>query len=75
MNPRSRPLYFEKPYYLEPDKGAGEAYASAARSARQIRKVGVAHSSCCATAKSLVRAESPGNAPLNTLRFASNPLC
>jgi DNA end-binding protein Ku len=31
-------LYFEKPYYLEPDKGAGKAYALLREALRQIRE-------------------------------------
>lgn len=35
-------IYFEKPYYLEPDKGAGKAYSILRESLRKARKVGVA---------------------------------
>ena len=35
-------IYFEKPYYLEPDKGAGKAYSILLESLRKARKVGVA---------------------------------
>lgn len=35
-------IYFEKPYYLEPDKGAGKAYSILLESLRKSRKVGVA---------------------------------
>lgn len=35
-------IYFEKPYYLEPDKGAGKAYSILLDSLRKARKVGVA---------------------------------
>lgn len=35
-------IYFEKPYYLEPDKGAGKAYSILVESLRKMRKVGVA---------------------------------
>jgi DNA end-binding protein Ku len=35
-------IYFEKPYYLEPDKGAGKAYSILRESLRKSRKVGVA---------------------------------
>ncbi len=36
------PIYFEKPYYLEPDKGAGKAYAILLESLKKSKKVGVA---------------------------------
>src|SRR6266436_6127192 len=53
-------LYFEKPYYLEPDKG--QSLRLAARSARQIRE-----SRCrairAAQSRKPVRAESPGQCP------------
>lgn len=35
-------IYFEKPYYLEPDKGAAKAYKILRESLRKARKVGVA---------------------------------
>lgn len=35
-------IYFEKPYYLEPDKGAGRAYAVLRESLKKSKKVGVA---------------------------------
>ena len=35
-------IYFEKPFYLEPDKGAGKAYSILLESLRKARKVGVA---------------------------------
>jgi DNA end-binding protein Ku len=35
-------IYFEKPFYLEPDKGAGKAYSILRESLRKSRKVGVA---------------------------------
>jgi len=35
-------IFFEKPYYLEPDKGAGKAYSILLESLRKSRKVGVA---------------------------------
>src|SRR5271169_3237915 len=35
-------LYFEKPYYLEPDKGAGKAYALLREALAKSGKVGVA---------------------------------
>lgn len=35
-------IYFEKPYYLEPDKGADKAYAILLESLKKSKKVGVA---------------------------------
>lgn len=35
-------IYFEKPYYLEPDKGASKAYALLLESLKKSKKVGVA---------------------------------
>jgi DNA end-binding protein Ku len=35
-------LYFEKPYYLEPDKGAGKAFALLREALTKIGKVGIA---------------------------------
>ena len=35
-------IYFEKPYYLEPDKGAAKAYALLMESLKKAKKVGVA---------------------------------
>src|SRR5260370_15476679 len=35
-------LYFEKPYYLEPDKGAGKAYALLREALAKSGKVGIA---------------------------------
>lgn len=35
-------IYFEKPYYLEPDKGAAKAYTVLLESLRKSKKVGVA---------------------------------
>lgn len=35
-------IYFEKPYYLEPDKGAGKAYNVLRESLKKSKKVGVA---------------------------------
>src|SRR4051794_5666058 len=35
-------IYFEKPYYLEPDKGAGKAYRILLESLKKSKKVGVA---------------------------------
>lgn len=35
-------IYFEKPYYLEPDKGSDKAYALLREALRQSKKVGIA---------------------------------
>jgi DNA end-binding protein Ku len=35
-------IFFEKPYFLEPDKGAGKAYAVLLESLKKSKKVGVA---------------------------------
>ncbi len=35
-------IYFEKPFYLEPDKGAGKAYTILQQSLKKAKKVGVA---------------------------------
>ncbi len=35
-------MYFEKPYFLEPDKGAAKAYALLCESLKKSRKVGIA---------------------------------
>lgn len=35
-------IYFEKPYYLTPDKGAGKAYSLLTESLKRSKKVGVA---------------------------------
>ncbi len=36
------PIYFEKPYYLEPDKGAEKAYILLRESLKKSKKVGIA---------------------------------
>jgi len=43
-------LYFDKPYYLEPDKGAGKAYALLREALAKSGKVGIAQF-VCATEK------------------------
>src|ERR1700730_6137562 len=64
-------LYFEKPYYLEPDKGAGKAYALLREALAKSGKVGIAQfvlrnrESLCAL-KAL-----DGVLVLNALRFQS----
>ena len=62
-------LYFEKPYYLEPDKGAGKAYALLREALAKSGKVGVSQfvlrnreSLCVLNALTL-----------NTLRFKTTP--
>jgi DNA end-binding protein Ku len=64
-------LYFEKPYYLEPDKGAGKAFALLREALIKTGKVGIAQfvlrnrESLC-----VVKPHGPGLV-LNALRFAS----
>ncbi|MEA3145765.1 MAG: end-binding protein Ku [Verrucomicrobiota bacterium] len=64
-------LYFEKPYYLEPDKGAGKAYSLLREALTKTGKVGVAQfvlrnrESLC-----VLKPQGPGLV-LNALRFAS----
>lgn len=36
------PIYYEKPYYLEPDKGAGNTYLLLGEALRKAKKVGIA---------------------------------
>src|SRR6201987_5380067 len=64
-------LYFEKPYYLEPDKGAGKAYALLREALAKSGKVGIAQF-VLRNRESLCVLKAQGNAlTLNTLRFAS----
>src|SRR3984893_3203549 len=64
-------LYFEKPYYLEPDKGAGKAYALLREALARTGKVGIAQfvlrnrENLC-----LLKPQGQGLV-LNALRFAS----
>jgi DNA end-binding protein Ku len=64
-------LYFEKPYYLEPDKGAGKAFALLREALLKTGKVGIAQfvlrnrDSLC-----MLKAHGQGLV-LNALRFAS----
>ncbi len=37
------PIYYEKPYYLEPGKGADKAYVLLRESLKKSKKVGIAH--------------------------------
>jgi DNA end-binding protein Ku len=64
-------LYFEKPYYLEPDKGAAKAYALLREALAKSGKVGVAQF-VLRNRESMCVLKAQGNAlTLNTLRFAS----
>jgi DNA end-binding protein Ku len=64
-------LYFEKPYYLEPDKGPGKTYALLREALAKSGKVGVAQF-VLRNRESLCVLKAQGNAlTLNTLRFAS----
>jgi DNA end-binding protein Ku len=64
-------LYFEKPYYLEPDRGAGKAYALLREALAKSGKVGVAQF-VLRNRESLCVLKAQGNAlTLNTLRFAA----
>ena len=64
-------LYFEKPYYLEPDKGAGKTYALLREALAKSGKVGVAQF-VLRNRESLCVLKAQGDAlTLNTLRFAS----
>src|ERR1700744_4249771 len=64
-------LYFEKPYYLEPDKGAAKAYALLREALAKSGKVGIAQF-VLRNRESLCVLKPQGNAlTLNTLRFAS----
>ena len=64
-------LYFEKPYYLEPGKGAGKAYALLREALAKSKKVGVAQF-VLRNRENLCVLKAQGNALiLNTLRFAS----
>ena len=64
-------LFFEKPYYLEPDKGAGKAYALLCEALARSGKVGGAQF-VLRNRESLSVLKPQGNGlTLNTLRFAS----
>src|SRR3982074_196455 len=64
-------LYFEKPYYLEPDKGAGKAYALLREALAKSGKVGVAQF-VLRNRDSLCMLKPHGQGlVLNALRFAS----
>jgi len=64
-------LYFEKPYYLEPDKGAGKAYALLREALAKSGKVGIAQF-VLRNRESLCVLKPQGNGlVLNALRFAA----
>ncbi|MBV8377614.1 MAG: Ku protein, partial [Verrucomicrobia bacterium] len=64
-------LYFEKPYYLEPDKAAGKAYALLREALARSGKVGVAQF-VLRNRESLCVLKPQGEGlVLNALRFAS----
>lgn len=71
MNPKISTLYFEKPYYLELEKGAGKAYALLREALAKSGKVGVVQF-VLRNRESLCVLKAQGNVlTLNTLRFAS----
>jgi len=64
-------LYFEKPYYLEPDKGAGKAYALLREALAKSGKVGIAQF-VLRNRESLCVLKPQGDGlVLNALRFAA----
>src|SRR6202047_1385873 len=64
-------LYFEKPYYLEPDKGAGKAFALLREALMKTGKVGIAQF-VLRNRDSLCMLKPHGQGlVLNALRFAS----
>jgi DNA end-binding protein Ku len=64
-------LYFEKPYYLEPDKGAAKAYTLLREALAKTGKVGIAQF-VLRNRESLCVLKPQGNGlVLNALRFAS----
>ena len=64
-------LYFEKPYYLEPDKGAGKAYALLREALARSGKVGIAQFVLRNRESLCVLKPQNNGLTLNTLRFAS----
>jgi DNA end-binding protein Ku len=64
-------LYFEKPYYLEPDKGAGKAYALLREALIKTGKVGVAQFVLRNRDSLCVLKPHGRGLVLNALRFAS----
>jgi DNA end-binding protein Ku len=64
-------LYFEKPYYLEPDKGAGKAFALLREALMKTGKIGIAQF-VLRNRDSLCMLKPHGQGlVLNALRFAS----
>jgi DNA end-binding protein Ku len=64
-------MYFEKPYYLEPDKGAGKAYALLREALTKTGKVGIAQF-VLRNRDSLCALKTQGDGLiLNALRFES----
>jgi len=64
-------LYFEKPYYVEPDKGAGKAYALLREALAKSGKVGIAQFVLRNRENLCVLKPQGSGLALNTLRFAS----
>ena len=64
-------VYFEKPYYLEPDKGAGKAYALLREALARSGKVGIAQFVLRNRESLCVLKPQDNGLTLNTLRFAS----
>jgi DNA end-binding protein Ku len=64
-------LYFEKPYYLEPDKGAGKAYALLREALAKSSKVGIAQFVLRNRENLCVLKPQGQGLVLNTLRFAA----
>src|SRR5271166_61983 len=64
-------LYFEKPYYLEPDKGAGKAYALLREALAKTGKVGIAQFVMRNKESLCVLKPQGSGLVLNALRFAS----
>src|SRR5215469_4572087 len=64
-------LYFEKPYYLEPDKGAAKAYALLREALEKSGKVGVAQFVLRNRESLCVLKPLDGGLVLNAMRFQS----
>src|ERR1700692_554437 len=64
-------LYFEKPYYLEPDKGAGKAYALLREALARSGKVGIAQFVLRNRESLGLLTPQDNGLTLNPLRFAS----
>jgi DNA end-binding protein Ku len=65
-----RPEFFERPYYLEPDKGADKAYALLAEAMEKSGKVGIAKLVFRAKEHLAALKPSGGLLVVHTLRFA-----